>query len=238
MPELEGLASEYPRGTWIEPHAHDAHQIVHARAGVMRVTTQEGNWVLPPGRALWVPAGCLHEIRCRDAISMRTVYLSSAISKLPDHCAVWRISPLVREVILRIASGHDPRLDAALLTLLLAEIEAIDVLPLYLPEPADSDLRRITGALLSDPADGRGLEDWATVLGLSPRSLIRRFQAGTGMTFRQWRRQARLLAALEHLAAGMPVTKVAYEVGYEGLSAFVEAFRQTFGVTPGKYFQS
>lgn len=237
MPELEGLANDYPKGTWIQPHSHSAHQIVHARAGVMRVTTREGNWVLPPGRALWVPARCVHEIHCRDAVSMRTVYLSPSIQAVPVNCVVWRISPLVREVILRIASNHDPGLDAALLTLLLAEIQTIDVLPLHLPEPADAKVRRITGALLKNPADGRGLDDWASVLGLSPRTLIRRFQSETGMTFRQWRRQARLLAALELLAAGEPVTKVAYDVGYEGLSAFVEAFREAFGTTPGRYFR-
>lgn len=236
MIELEGLATEYPKGTWIEPHAHSAHQIVHARSGVMRVTTVDGSWVLPPGRALWVPARCLHEIRCRDAVSMRTVYLSASIDAAPANCVIWQVSPLIREVILRIASDHDPSLDAALLSLLLAEIQAIDVLPLHLPEPSDSNVRSITTALLADPADDRGLDDWASLLGLSPRTLIRRFQSETGMTFRQWRRQARMLAALELLAAGEPVTKVAFDVGYDGLSAFVEAFRQTFGTTPGKYF--
>ncbi len=238
MPDLEGLANEYPKGTWIEPHSHDAHQIVHARSGVMRVTTSEGNWVLPPGRALWVPAGCVHEIHCSDTVSMRTVYLSPEIDAVPVNCVVWQVSPLVREVILRIVADHDVRLNAALLTLLLAEIESIDVLPLHLPEPADPKVRLVTSALRANPADGRGLDDWASSLGQSPRTLMRRFQAETGMTFRQWRRQARLLAALELLAAGEPVTKVAYDVGYDGLSAFVEAFREAFGTPPGKYFRS
>ena len=253
MLEFEGLSNEYPKGTWIKPHRHDAHQIVHARSGVMRVTTGEGSWVLPPGRALWVPAGCVHEIHCRDAISMRTVYLTpdsedsdapsrgaggSGTAHLPTQCAVWQVSPLMREVIVRIASDHDPRLDTSLLALLLAEIETIDALPLHLPEPADPRIQIVTNALLAQPADDRALEGWAAELGLSPRTLIRRFQAETGMTFRQWRRQARLLAALERLAAGEAVTSVAYGVGYDGLSAFVEAFRQAFGTTPGKYFRS
>ncbi len=254
--QFSGLASSYDKGTRIEPHRHVGHQIVHARSGVMRVTTSDGSWVLPPGRALWVPAGCTHEILCRDAVEMRTVYLAPGLNAmpsgyalasaavpltlpgtLPENCVVWRLSALMREVILRIASEHDQRLDEHLFALLLAEIEVMDALPLYLPEPADPKIKVITSTLFCAPADDRTLEDWAAELNLSPRTLIRRFQAETGMTFRQWRRQARLLVALERLAAKEPVTSVAYDVGYEGLSAFIEAFREAFGVTPGQYFR-
>ena len=74
------------------------------------------------------------------------------------------------------------------------------------------------------------------LLGFSMRSLVRQFQADTGMTFRQWRRQARMLFALELLAAGQSTTQVALEVGYQTTSAFVAAFRETFGITPKRYF--
>lgn len=250
--KFTGLASEYAKGTRIEPHRHAGHQIVHARSGVMRVTTSDGSWVLPPGRALWVPAGCKHEIFCRDAVEMRTVYfmseaeapstglggrLGSGTASWPESCVVWRVSALMREIIFRLASGHDERQDPHLLALLLAEIEVIDELPLHLPEPHDPKIKIITHTLSGAPADTRTLEAWAAELHLSPRTLIRRFQAETGMTFRQWRRQARLLLALERLAANEPVTSVAYDVGYDGLSAFIEAFRQAYGVTPGKYFR-
>ena len=58
------------------------------------------------------------------------------------------------------------------------------------------------------------------------------------MTFRQWRRQARLLAALERLTAGEPVTSVAMAIGYESTSAFIAAFREGFGETPKRYVGS
>lgn len=250
--KFTGLASEYTKGTRIEPHRHVGHQIVHARAGVMRVTTSDGSWILPPGRALWVPAGCTHEIFCRDAVAMRTLYLlpegevptrgpgSVSVSDTviwPETCRVWRVSALMREIIFRLVSDHDARQDQHLLALLLAEIEVIDELPLHLPEPRDLKVRIITNRLLDTPADARTLEEWAAELNLSPRTLIRRFKGETGMTFRQWRRQARLLMALERLAAKEPVTTVAYDVGYDGLSAFIEAFRHAFGVTPGQYFR-
>jgi AraC-like DNA-binding protein len=39
------------------------------------------------------------------------------------------------------------------------------------------------------------------------------------------------------LAAGEAVTNVALEVGYDSTSAFISAFRMTFGQTPGQYFR-
>ncbi len=38
--EIEGLASDYKAGEWIAPHAHAAHQIIHAASGVMRVVSE------------------------------------------------------------------------------------------------------------------------------------------------------------------------------------------------------
>jgi AraC-like DNA-binding protein len=70
-------------------------------------------------------------------------------------------------------------------------------------------------------------------VGASPRTLRRLLLAETGLTFGQWRAQARVRAAVAHLAAGLPVSVVARRVGYQTPSAFVHAFRRLTGTTPG-----
>lgn len=70
---------------------------------------------------------------------------------------------------------------------------------------------------------------------MSERTLIRRLRGETGMTFRQWRRQARLPGGLKRLVAGSPVTSVTLEVGHESVSAFVAAFREDLGEIPGRH---
>ena len=234
--KLEGLAEEYPKGDWIEPHQHDAHQIVHASAGIMRVFGPGGVWVVPTGRAVWIPAGSEHSIRCISQVSMRTVYLRGQHTAFSSQCAVWNVSTLMRELIIRVAEKDCRGQQAHILALLLSEIEHIDTIPVSLPEPLDENLKRMTATLLEHPDDKRTLESWASSLGMSKRSLIRRFQKQTGFTFRQWRQQARLLSALEGLAMGRGVTAVALDVGYENPSAFIAVFHEAFGVTPGKYF--
>ena len=235
---MVGLATEYPKGEKIDPHHHDEHQIVHASSGIMRVYGPGGVWVVPPGRALWIPAGTAHSIHCVTPVSMRTLYLRGYNKAFAAECAVWRVSPLMRELVIRVAEGFQRGLEGHVLALLLAEIIRVDTIPVHLPEPEDARLKSMTDTLLAHPDDSRTLEVWAASMGMSPRNLIRRFRKQTGLTFRQWRQQARLLVALELLGGGKSVITVALEVGYENPSAFVAAFRESFGVTPGKYFPS
>ena len=64
------------------------------------------------------------------------------------------------------------------------------------------------------------------------------FQRETGLSFRAWRQRLRLLAALTPLERGERVTDVALACGYDSTSAFISAFRQQFGCTPGEFFRA
>jgi AraC-like DNA-binding protein len=235
---VRSLATDYPKGHLIARHHHDWSQLIYARAGVMTVVTAQGAWVVPPQRAVWMPAGMEHAIRCATRLEMRTLYMDTqACHRLPAACGVVNVSPLLRELIVVgvQAPGQGARREL-LVALLLEEIRAAALAPLHLPEPEDPRLRRITAALGADPGDPRTLESWGKEVGASVRTLSRRFLAETGMTFRQWQRQARLLAALVRLAQREPVTRVALDLGYDSPSAFIHAFRRALGTTPGQYF--
>lgn len=235
---LDTLASDYPRGHRIESHTHDVDQIVFAKSGVMQVRAEDGAWVVPPARALWMPAQVAHTIHCTTAVAMRTIYLrGGSAGPQSGGCAVVTVTPLMREIIVRLVEGPVPPERAGRLAhLLLDELRTVAVAPLHLPDPRHPALRTIADALRDDPADRRGLDQWARTVGMSRRTLARRFAAETGLTFGAWRRQLRFLAALQELAADVPVTRVAFDAGYDSVSAFIHAFRRTLGVTPGRYF--
>lgn len=234
---LEGLASDYRAGEIIEAHAHGAHQIVHALAGVMRVLVDDGIWIVPPGRALWVPARTFHEIHCIGLLRMRTVYLNGDHPSFPAAVQVTGVSALMREIMVRLAEGAKSYQLPHLAALLVDEIAALTFEPLRLPRARDERIARLGAALLEEPADPTSLRGWADHLALSPRTLIRRIKAETGMSFRELRRQARVLAALERLSLGESVTNVALDVGFDSPSAFIQAFRSVTGKTPGRYMR-
>jgi AraC-like DNA-binding protein len=91
-------------------------------------------------------------------------------------------------------------------------------------------------AVADEPGQPADLGAIASQAALSERSFERHFQAETGLSFRAWRQQARLLKAVEWLSLGLQVGAVSDRLGYEQPSAFVASFRKAFGVTPSKYF--
>lgn len=80
------------------------------------------------------------------------------------------------------------------------------------------------------------LEELAREVGCSPFYLSRTFSKETGQTIPQFVRQLRMERAAELFRTGRyNVTEVAFEVGYNSLSHFSQAFHQTFGCCPGLY---
>lgn len=232
---------DYRSGEGVDQHGHCACQLIYAVQGVMVVATTAGQWVVPTTRAVWVPAGVEHSIRMVGQVRMRTAYVRpGVVSGLPERCGVLAVSPLLRELLLAAAAigpgyGWDSR-EGRLMRVLLDEVAELPSLSLGLPYPHDPRLRIIHETLISRCDDRTTLTAWAEHVGVDPKTLHRLFLKETGMTFRQWRQQARLLSALECLARGERVIDVAAMVGYSSPTAFATMFRRQFGKTPSEYF--
>jgi AraC-like DNA-binding protein len=231
----------YPSGYVLRTHAHDWHQLIYGSCGVMTVTTSRGTWVIPPHRAVWVPAGIEHGIELTGSVLMQSLYLAADVSAaLPQDCCAVNVSPLLRELIIHIAApemvDRGPDVQERLLGVLLDQLEALPAIPLQLPLPRDPRAVRVAEWLRQNPEAPGLLKQMARRSGASVRTVERLFQLETGMTFGKWRQQLRLLHALRQLATGRPVTAVALEVGYDSPSAFIAMFRGALGTTPTRYF--
>lgn len=176
---------------------------------------------------------------CRSDISLRTLYITTDTIDIAAECRVLEVSDFLRALILEAV--HFPAEEGArereeqIVRLLAGEIAAAPRAPLQLKMPSDQRLLAICREIQDIPSNGRNLDEWATFAGMSKRSLTRLFRGQTGISLSAWRQQARLLEALSLLAAGQPVTEVAYAVGYESSSSFSAVFRQTFGTSPKRY---
>ncbi|GHD58576.1 AraC family transcriptional regulator [Jeongeupia chitinilytica] len=235
------MSRNYAQGHDSGVHRHRRAQLVYACSGVMRVETVEGNWVLPPQRALWVPPQTPHRVMIASDAEMRTIYVEpAATTGLPGHCTVLEVSPLLRELILaltalpiRLDEGSRGHLIAALS---IAELRELPTAPLHLPMPHDARLVRLCDYVLARLDSDETLEHLADLAGASSRTLARRFRGETGLSFREWRQQARLIRALELLAQGEPLKRIAERLGYASQSAFSAMFHRTLGVEPSRYF--
>ncbi len=225
----------------IPTHSHGWGQLLYASSGLMTADTEQGIWVVPPHRAVWIPPTIEHEVRFLRNTVLSNVYIApDAGCDLPGCCSMVSVSPLLRELI-REASTFptlydDPGEQGRLIRVLLDQISSMRESALHLPCPTDRHLQQITDFIQSNPSCHTTLEQWAKKLGSSSRTLARRFQNETGMTFGEWRQQARLLSAMIMLAENKPVKLVAYTLGYFSQSAFISMFRKATGKTPARYF--
>jgi AraC-like DNA-binding protein/quercetin dioxygenase-like cupin family protein len=234
------LSTTYSGGSCLHPHRHASHQLLFAASGAMTVTGDRTSWMIPPGRAVLIPAGVLHAIRMWGDVAMRSLYFPADVAiPVTDAaaCRVISVTPLLRELILRVAdlAALDSRVEpeARLMSVLMDELAAAPIEPLLLPLPSDARALAAAECVLTDPADAATIDALARRSGLSARTLERLFRAETGMSFGMWRQKARLLESVRVLVERGSVTDAALEAGYSSVSAYIAAFKQTFGCTPG-----
>lgn len=233
---------DYDSGLRTQMHVHGRSQLVFAASGTMTVRTTHGLWAVPPHRAVWIPAGVEHAVESHDQLKLRSIFVDPARKTLLSECCMVSVTPLLRELILYATDM--PRLyplggpEDRIMMVLLEQLERAPLAPLYLPMPGDRRLLQIALAILNNPADHRSVGTWCKGAGISERTLSRLFPLETGISFRQWHQNARMLEALRRLSAGESVSNVAIEVGYESPSAFIFMFRRITGKTPRQYLEN
>jgi AraC-like DNA-binding protein/quercetin dioxygenase-like cupin family protein len=237
------LAVGYTSGTVLESHAHPWAQLVYAFEGVMTVQTEQGTWVVPSHRAVWIPGGVRHSIAMSGWVSMRTLYLlPRLVRELPRRCCVVAVPALLRELILHAIARGPLRSslaeDRRLADFLVDQLRELPAAPLELPVPRDARALRVALRLRDDPGTADPVGTLARSAGASRRTLERLFRMETGMSLGRWRQQARLLHAMRLLARGESVTSVALDVGYESPSAFIATFKTALGTTPARYYRA
>ncbi|GAA1971925.1 AraC family transcriptional regulator [Kitasatospora viridis] len=221
----------------VDWHYHEVNQLVAPGLGVLRVTTTQGSWVVPPHRAVWLPAGTPHTHQAYGPSELRCLVFQPRTNPLRlTGPTVLVVTPLLHELI-AVLTGPGAPVGRPARTLEQAALDQLRPAPepaLALPLPQEPRLRDLADLLLADPADDRTLAQLGHAVGAGERTLSRLFRRELGLSFPQWRAQLRLHHALVLLAEGRSVTATAAACGYRSPSAFIEAYRHAFGSTPGR----
>jgi len=80
--------------------------------------------------------------------------------------------------------------------------------------------------------DAISLRQAAGEVGLERTYFSAYFRRTTGHRFHTWVQLVRINRALELLESDLSITQLAYAVGYQDLTTFERAFKQTTGLTP------
>jgi len=238
--QVVAIGNDYPPAFELARHQHRRAQLLYGSEGVLTVDTAQGAWVVPPERAVWIPAGVPHAVKMVGAVSTRSVLIEpDACTRPSGRCEVLAVSPLLRSLLIAAADlppeyNVDSR-DGLVMALLVAEAANAAVIPLAAPFPSSPALASKCHAFLARPDASQTIDAWSAELGVGRRAFTRTFRRETGMSFVAWRQQACLLAAFPRLAAGESVTAIALDLGYDSPAAFSTMFRRLLGIPPSRY---
>ena len=220
------------------------HYLLYATSGTMRLVHDGRAWTLPPARAALIAA----DRPVRVTLARRLTACSALFS--PDAypapaapLAVFEMSPLARELVRACAIWGDaeaplPEHALALFAALRSEAWRLAETPsqMHMPVARSEGVARALALTEAQLAEAPQMSEVARAVGMTPRTLARRFEAELGMTWRMALRRLRIIRAAELLAEPAPgITEVAFAVGYNALSAFNAAFREITGVTPSAF---
>ena len=235
-------AQTIPARGYFAEHAHRWHQIVYATSGVLTVAVDGRSLVISPEQAVWLPTGVRHRVGSLLGAQFRSLWVADEVGRdVAERPTVFAVHALLRALILEAVAiegtEDDDGYGGRVAALILDQFRRACPLPGALPWPREGPLVGLCEALYADPADARGPEEWGRELGLSARTLARRFETDIGISLRSWRRRLRLFRAVELLGGGLSVTEAAMQLGYGSTSAFVYAFRNEVGRSPQAYMR-
>lgn len=240
---LQTLSRRYEAGRQLPVHTHDRAQLLFATHGLMEVTTPAGRWLVPPQRAVWLPASVTHSVLMLTDVEMRTLYIESAWIHPHSqalnlrHEFVVGVDPLLRGLVLTLFNreAHPEKVELAAKLVLFELVEATDSTT-FIPMPCDVRARRIAELAMKDPKGLRSFEDLAHEAGVSQRTATRLFSAETHLTFKKWRQRARMMAAINALSReGARIKQIAAQLGFSSTASFTASFHEIMGVTPGHF---
>lgn len=219
-----------------QPHTHPLHELVWAHGGTMTVWLEGRVVTVPSGLGLWIPAEVLHGGRVTAGARFHNAFFDAQRSPVAFSAPTTIEMTAVLESLLgylgRDALAPGPRMNAEAVVFDVIHPAALQ---LSLTLPGDPRIDAIVAALLLDPADGRGVSEWAALVGASERTIGRAFRASTGLSFQQWRQALRMHTALTLLSEGYEVQEASELLGYAQPSTFIASFKRVMGTTPGAF---
>ena len=236
---LVAIGNDYPAGHLLDAHAHRRAQLLYGATGVMLVLSEDGGWVVPPQRAVWIPAGVTHQVRMLGSAraAPTSSWRGARRAGLRSGGGVAVVAPAaaggrghagaVRQGARRragptAAARGGPRAGAAA------------------AHPAAA--RRAAGGVVPGLHGGAGHPLAAAGLGRAAAhesaQLQPPFPRAHRHVLRPWRQRACVVLELARLAAGDPVTVIALDFGYQGPAAFSTMFRRVLGAAPSAYLRT
>ncbi|MEC6796874.1 helix-turn-helix transcriptional regulator [Photobacterium sp. S4TG1] len=222
-------------------HQHYKGQLVMPLTGFAKCHIDDAVWMVPSHCAVWIPSQVPHSNHISVDADVCMLFVDQDVIGMPNKACTLSITPLLRELIIRLAQEQQNYAKegtvARLVEVLVDELIVMPTEQFDFPIPSEPRLHQIAQCLLASPGDRKTVGEWAIQFAMSERTLARLVKHEIGLTFGRWRGQLHIVVALQKLSMGESVQRVAEDLGYESVSAFILFFKKTLGRPPKKYMK-
>jgi len=230
------LSPEY--ATW---HHHERAQLLYCSQGSFHLQISDREFLVPPSRAIWIPARMEHHAYATKRVSYRSLYFDIRHFKhLPIQMEVIKVAPLLKELIINACLFKDNyaenSAESRIAAVIIDEVLKSTTEPFSLPLSENAQLTRIKSYILEHLATKLTHSKIAKDFHVSPKTLSRLCKKETGMTLEQWIMQIKLLKAIEMITTGSTTILTALSLGYSNDSAFIYMFKRLTGGTPSELY--
>lgn len=227
-------------------HSHAKGQLTYVEGGMAYVHLTDRTYVIPAGHYIWMPGGVVHRLQIRHAATaVRNLYFynhDDAVDPFYNKMGIYPITRLLHEMIVftndyphEVWPGSVEYQFLAALKTILPTVSKI-TLPFIVPTTQHEKLRPVIDYITKNIDKPLTLAQLSSEFNMSQRSFSRLFQAELSISFLQYLKQRRIIRGIEmmlHTRANL--TQIAYETGYQSLSAFSATFQQVMNMRPSEF---
>ena len=194
------LFDQFSEAGFMHPeHYHDRAELFYPKTGVTLVFSKGVPLIVPPHRALWIPAHTYHSFAFVSGTLQRSLFFPAEASKIVStEIRVMEVTPLLRELIMGLFDSKFPMpVQKRMSRLILDILHEAPVTPNPLQLPPEGPLRTVAQSVMQDQRWTVPLEAICAEVHMTPKTFERHFLKATGMTFKAWRAAARLCLSLD-----------------------------------------
>lgn len=223
-----------------DTHRHTKHQLLRPHEGLISIETKTHLHTCAAPMAIWIPAGVRHAT-IMSAGGVSSLFFSATHYPWPSKDVhQMKLSPLLIAMVDAAAEGVDGnrvyqrKFFDVLAELCRRTLDQPDTPALAIP--TSIEMHRTVQHIFDHIGD-LTIPTLARAVGMSERTMRRRFRGELGTSPEAYLRQARLIKAQQLLRApqGRSISEIAFEVGYANQSAFTAAFRRFTRQTPAEF---
>ena len=252
-------------GQELDFHFHEFDKLVILLSGSVDYLVEEQRYALPPWSVLLVRHHAIHKaiidrslpyeriilyldrryferafpgaglMDCFDQADRRRRHLLTAAED--------QLSELRAAIAAYERAASDTRVGAqtmreTLIIQLLIHVNRLhEAAPERLDQRGDPKVRQVLSYINEHFRESMSVEALAERFYMSPYHFMRLFKAQTGSTGHAYIRQKRLMNAARLIREGTSAAKAAADSGFGDYSAFHRAFKESFGVSPGRMME-